>query len=165
MEMLSAVFTSLILLLCLLQIRRLKKTIAQEARRRLLPQLNLELILGTGQQDMGLYLKNENFFLAKDIKIEDVEMALEDSGFKVNVILKFEGIDYLKPQESVRLSLKVFNNKRDFLPEATEKIIPHLVSPSFKVKIYYSNIENLRFLALFLKKREKFSIEKVESLI
>jgi len=46
----------------------------------------------------GFHLKNESFFLARDIKVEDLELTLDDFGFKKNLTLKFEDIGFLKPR-------------------------------------------------------------------
>jgi len=153
---------SIILVFCILEIRKLKRSIAREIHRRLLPQLGLEFITDRDSPDAGLYLKNEGFFLAKDIRIEDVDPALEDFGLRMEYILKFGAVDFLKPRERVKLEFKVFDRNGEFLAEVTEKIIPHLIRASFRITIRYSNIENLKFRAVFLKKREKFYIERVE---
>ena len=157
------IVTSIILLFSLLETRKLKKIVTREVQARLLPQLVLELVLDTSlTQDMGLYLKNESLFLAKDIQIEDLALTLDDLGFKVNYILKFDTLDSLRPHEKTKLNLKVFDKNQEFMRDVTEKIIPHLISPSFRVKINCSNIENLRFSVALFKKREKFFIAKIE---
>ena len=150
------VVTTIILALCILEIRRLKKSIVQEVQKRLLPQLALEFNSDTNSDDAGFYLKNESFFIAREIQFEDVEFTLDDLGYKVSSILKFEGIDSLKPQEKIKLKFKVFDRDNSFLPEVTERIIPHLIDPSFKIGVNYSNIENLKSRVVFAKKKEKF---------
>jgi len=153
---------SIILVFCILEIRKLKRSITREIHRRLLPQLGLEFIADRDSLDAGLHLKNEGFFLAQDIRIEDVDPALEDFGLRMEYILRFEAVDFLRPQERVKLKFKVFDRNGEFLAEVSEKIIPHLIRPSFRITLRYSNIENLKFRAVFLKKREKFYIERVE---
>ena len=153
---------SIILVFCILEIRKLKRSITREIHRRLLPQLGLEFIADRDSPDAGLHLKNEGFFLAQDIRIEDVDPALEDFGLRMEYILRFEAVDFLRPQERVKLKFKVFDRNGEFLAEVSEKIIPHLIRPSFRITLRYSNIENLKFRAVFLKKREKFYIERVE---
>ncbi|MFA6216674.1 MAG: hypothetical protein WDL87_03365 [Candidatus Omnitrophota bacterium] len=151
-----------ILMFSLLEIRKLKKIISQEAQKRLIPQLALELILDANPKKSGFYLKNDGFFLAREIKIEDLDLILDDYGFKLNYILKFEMIDSLKPQERIKLDFKTFDKKLTPLPEVTEMLIPHLINPAFKVIIFYTNIENIKFRLAFSKKREKFSVESLE---
>jgi len=153
---------SIILVGCIRQIRKLKRSIAQEIHRRLLPQLSLEFISDKDNPQAGLHLKNESFFLAKEIRIEDVDLSLEDFGLKIEYILRFEPVDFLKPQERVKLKFGVFDRSGQPLAEITEKIIPHLVRASFRIVVRYSNIENLKFRVVFLKKRDKFFAERVE---
>ena len=150
------IVTTIILTLCILEIRRLKKSIVQEVQKRLLPQLVLEFNSDVNSDDAGFYLKNESFFIAREIQFEDVEFTLDDLGYKVSSILKFESIDSLKPQEKIKLKFKVFDRDGSFLPEVTERIIPHLIDPPFKIRVNYSNIENLKSGVVFAKKKEKF---------
>lgn len=156
--------TLCILFICLLKIRKLKNIIASEARRKLTPQLMLELILQSDTGKAGFLLKNESFFLARNIAIEDVALTLDDYGFKVNYTLRFEPVDFIKPREHISLELKVLDKNNEFLPDVTEGIIPHLVSPFFKVRIHYTNIENLKLCVTFSKKRERFLVEEVKTL-
>ncbi len=152
-----------ILFFCILEIRKLKKKVAQQVQNRLIPQLLLEFILDLDTQNSGFHLKNESFFLAQDIRIEDIPINLDDYGFRLGIILRFKNIDFLKAKESVKLDFKVLDKKQEPLAEVTERILPHLLSPSFKAKVYYSNIEGLKFCAIFNKKREKFYTDAIES--
>ena len=86
---------------------------------------------------MGIYLKNEGFFIAQDIRIAALQLAIDDFGFAAQFIIEFADIKVLRPQERKQLQVKVFDKYQQFLPEITEKIIPHLVGPSFKVKIFF----------------------------
>ena len=143
--------TSTILLLCLLEIRRLKKSITQEIERRLIPQLTLEL----DETQRCFYLTNQSFFLAQKVKVEDLEITLDDLGYRIKLTLKFEEVSFVKPKERVKLVFKVFD-KGFYSEELTEKIFPHLVNGSFKAKISYSNIENLQFRVIFAKEGNNF---------
>ena len=157
------VITSFILILCILEIRKLKKSIAQEIHKRILPQLTLEIVFDVNTADAGFYLKNDSFFIARGIQIEDVALTLDDFGYKSDLILKFEDIDSIKPQEKAKLKFKVFDKNQTFLPEITERIIPHLSEITFKVKVWYSNIENLKSYVVFFKKGKKICIESIKS--
>lgn len=150
--------TLTILVFCIIEIRKLKKTIACEAQKRLIPHLSLELNSDIQHKDSGLYLKNESLFLARDITIENTELTLNDFGFKKTVLLRFDNIDILKAEERIQLKLQVLDSNNELLPDVTEKIIPHLVSPSFKIRICYSNIENIKFSTIFLKTQGSFHI-------
>lgn len=155
--------TLVILLWCILEIRKLKKNVAREVQKRILPQLSLEFNSDVKTQSAGFYLKNESFFLAREIRFDDVEVTLDDLGYQVGLILKFDEVDAINPQEKVKLNFKVFDKTESFLPEVTERIIPHLIHSSFRVKVYYSNIENLKSRVVFLKKKGKFYTERIES--
>ncbi|MFH1355411.1 MAG: hypothetical protein ABIH19_04615 [Candidatus Omnitrophota bacterium] len=157
------VTTLVILFFSVLRIRKLKKTVSQEVKKRLFPQLTLELNLNPDIDKMGFFLCNQGFFLVREIYVEDIEVTLTDQGFLQGFILKFNKIDFLKPKESVKLEFKVYNKDQEFLPRVTETMTPHLVTPSFKVRIHYSNIENLKLYAVFYKKGDKFFSESVES--
>lgn len=156
--------TLFILVFCILEIRKLKKTIANEAQKRLVPQLSLEFNSEIQDKFAGFHLKNESLFLARDITIEDTELTLSDFGFKKTILLKFDNISLLRAEEKIQLKLQVLDLNRKPLPEVTEKIIPHLISPSFKIRLFYSNVENIKFSAVFLKTEDGFHIENFKIL-
>lgn len=151
--------TLLILVFCILEIRKLKKTIANEAQKRLVPQLSLEFNSDIDHKKSGFHLKNESFFLARDIIIEDTELTLNDFGFKKTILLRFDNVGFLQAEEKIQLKFQALDLNKQPLPEVTEKIIPHLISPSFRIRIYYSNVENIKFSAVFLKTKDAFHIE------
>ena len=151
---------SFILIICILQIRKLKKALILEIQKRLIPNLTLEI----DENELGIYIKNESFFLAQNIKIEDTELILDDYGFKFGVILKFEDVGALRSQERLKLKFKAFDKQQNFLADLTERIIPHLISTSFKVKIYLSNIENMKFCIALNRRQKKFNVETINFL-
>jgi len=154
------IVTLLILSVCIHQIRKLKKTVTREVRSRLIPQLILEI----DASQKTLILKNESYFLAKDINIEDLLIPLEDFGFKKNITLKFNQVFYLRPKESIKLQFKAFDKNQELPPDLVEKIIFHLVYANFKAKLLYSNIENIQFSCVLTKRKDKTYIEKIEPL-
>lgn len=149
-----------ILSVCIHQIRRLKKTITKEVRSHLTPQLILEI----DANQKSLILKNESFLLAKDIRIEDLVIDLDDFGFKKSITLRFNQVYYLRAKESIKLQFKAFDKNQELPPEVVEKIIFHLINAYFKAKIIYSNIENIQFASILVKKKDKTYIEKIEPL-
>jgi hypothetical protein len=152
------------LLVCLLEIQRLKKQIAYNSRKSLAPQLMLELSVKEAAEEMGIYLKNEGFFIAQQIKIDALKIGIDDYGFRNEFILEFEGIEVLRPKERKRLVFKVFDRNHAYLQDATERLLPHLVSPAFKIVVFYSNIEGVRFRAEFSKTQTIFSCDSVRLL-
>ncbi len=151
------IFTTIILLICIIKIRKLKKLLIREIQKRLIPQLTLEI----DKDATGVYIKNEGLFLARNIKIEDTEFEMDDAGYRLNRIMKFNNIDSLKPNERLRLDIKVFDKEGNFKPNVTDALTPHLLGISFKLRIFYANIENVKFCASFNKRREKFNIEEI----
>ena len=147
--------TLIILLLCIREIRRLKVSVAREVQKRLTPQLILELVPGLDKQ-AGFYLHNISPFLIRDIAIDDVVFILEDFGFNLECILRFNHVEFLKPRERTLLAFSLLNEKGAPREKLTDAAIAHLRSPDFKVTIHYANIENLRFSVVFGKKGEKF---------
>ena len=141
-----------ILILCVWEIRKLKRNIIQEVQKKLFPQLMMYM----DSKEMFFTLKNEGFSFARSIEIEDLTLYLEDTGVKVCYILKFENIDCLKPQEKIKLKFKVCDENQHFRPEATERIFPHLIRPPFNIKMSCRDIEDRNFRFLFAKKGEKF---------
>ena len=154
----------IIIIACMLIIRRLKKQLAYEVYQRLHPQLSMELIDYTENEDHGIYIKNESFFLLKDIEVQDINPTLTDSGFTQKLVVKFDQIDFLKPKERIKLICKAFDKQNTFLPNITESIIPHLLNISFPVQIRCSTADGRSFLASFIKKRDKFYEERIEIL-
>ena len=153
------IVTVSILVSSIIQIRKLKKTLVQEVHRRLVPELAFDLDL----EEVGLFIKNESCLIAKDVQVEDLKIDLEDYGFVMHFILKFEQIETLRPKERVKLKFKIFREDGDVPSGDTEGIIPHLVNASFRIKVHYANIENLNFGAEYLRKANSFSLEKLES--
>jgi hypothetical protein len=141
-----------IIILCVLRIRNLKKTITQEIQRQVLPQLILEM----NKKEMCFYLKNEGFSIIQDIQIADLGLTLDDSGFNVDFILRFESKGYLRPKEDEKLKLKVFDKNQTFLPEVTERMFNHLIGISFNIEISCSDIEGRHIQFLLSKKGDKF---------
>lgn len=151
----------LIIVFCILEILKLKKIIAKDIKRRLIPQLEMEFDSNVQSKDAGFSIRNESLFLAKDLQIKDIPITLNDFGFKKSIILKFEKIPFLKPRETLRLRFKVFDTNDELMPDVTERIIPHLVSPSFKIRIFFFNIENVKLCAEFSKIKNKIQTERI----
>lgn len=147
-----AIFT---LIVCALDMRRFKKAIIQEIQRKILPQLTLEL----DRKAMCLYLKNDGFSVVQDIQIEDSAITLDDSGFRVDCILQFENIGFLRPKEGTKLKLKVLGKDKSLLPEVTEKIFPHLFSISFVLAMTCKDTEGHQLKFIFSKKGDNFYSE------
>ncbi|RJP27191.1 MAG: hypothetical protein C4533_08265 [Candidatus Omnitrophota bacterium] len=160
----SLVLAALIIILCLLEIERLRALFEIELKKRLVPQLGMELITDSKVGDNGFFLKNESFLIARNIRFDPVFWEMSDLGFPVKLILKFAGIDFIRSNEKVKIDFEILDEDKKPRPEITDKVLPHLIRPSFKVRVHYSNIEDIAFNAVFDKKRNKFLLEKIETL-
>lgn len=151
------IITLVILVFCILEIYRLRKSIAQEIHRRLTPQL----VFYIDTEAMAIFIKNESYFLARDIKIEETNVIIEDYGFKKRITLRFQPVDSLKPQEEAHLKFKVFDKQQELPENVVTTMVAHLASISFRLKVNYSNIENFMFTAVIVKKGKKFYTKEI----
>lgn len=151
--------TLAILLIALLQIRKLKKALIQEIHRRLVPELMFELDL----KDLGLFIKNESALIAKEIAIQDANIIIEDFGFMMHFTLKFDPVEILRPNERIKLNFTAIHQGQDDAIRTPEGILPHLSSASFRLIIDFYNIENLKFRAEFIRKPNRFVLDKLDS--
>ena len=149
---------ALILLVCMVEIRKLKKIITEEIQRHLMPQLMLSM----DKEEMCFYLSNEGYSIVQDIKIEDSKITLNDSGFDVTQLLQFESIAFLKPKEKIKLNFKVFDKDKRFLPEITQRIFAHLIQPAFSLELSYADTEGTRYRFIYSKKEESFFSERIK---
>lgn len=147
-----------ILIICILDIRKLKKTIAREIQQQILPQLILEM----DTKFMCFFLKNEGFSIVQNIQLEDSEVTLDDSGYKVSYILQFENVGFLRSKEGTKLRFKVFDKDKNFLSEVTERIFGHLINLSLNIGMTCYDIEGHQIRFIFSKKGEKFYSERVQ---
>ncbi len=154
------IFTTLVILVvALLQIRKLKKSLIREIQKRLVPELMLELDL----KAIGLFIKNESAMIAKEISIQDVDVDIEDFGFMMSFTLKFDPVDILRPNERIKLNFSAIHRGQEGSVRTPEGILPHLSSASFRIIIDFYNIENLKFHAEFIRKPNKFVLDKLDS--
>ena len=159
------IIISLILsvLLCLVKIRRLKKSIIQlkktlleENRKRIVP----VLILESRAKHPGLYLKNDSDCMAKDIKIRDVLLTLEYD-FKKTIILKFDPIEVLGPSKAVKLHYSAFDGGHKVSYTDARNLLLHINRASFEVQIKYKNVEDIAFLTVIIKEKDAFHLKAV----
>lgn len=152
------VIAALILVVSMIEMRKLKKIIAEEIQRQIMPQLMIVM----DKKEMCFYLSNEGYSIVQDIKIADSELVLDDSGFKVTHFLRFEPISFLRPKEKAKLQFGVYDKSLRFLPDLTEKIFAHLIQPSFKLELTYADTEGTRYRFVYTKKEDKFFSERIK---
>ena len=89
------------------RIRNLKRTLAEEIRKRSMPLLGLEV---NTEANKGVFLVNDSYCYARNIRLNDLDVTV-DYGFKKHITLKFPPIDVLKPSAKV---LKRFEHLQAF---------------------------------------------------
>lgn len=151
--------TLAILLVALLQIRRLKKSLIHEVHKRLVPELMFELDL----KDLGLFIKNESAMMAKEISIQDTDVDILDFGFMMRFTLKFEPVEILRPNERIKLNFSAIHQGQEGTVRTPEGILPHLSSANFRLIVNFYNIENLKFRAEFIRRPTRFVLDKLDS--
>jgi hypothetical protein len=142
----------LLIAILILKIKRLKNLLAEETHKLVFPQLNIEI----DEKELKMYLKNTGVFAALDIQIEDAEVLIDDYGFKLSALLKFEAINILKPGERTVLIVKAFDAEKKFLADFSERIMPHLINARFKIQLFCANIEGRKICVVFNKIKEAF---------
>ena len=153
------IISTAILVFCVIKIRKLKKELIKEIHKRLIPELSLDIDLDR----VGIFIKNNGCLMAKDIIIEDLEIDLADYGFRAHFTLLFEPIETLRPEQRTKVNFSALHKGEEKPAKSSDIIVPHLVSANFKLKVNYSNIENLKFCAEFIKKDKSFSLEAITS--
>ncbi|MDP1853955.1 MAG: hypothetical protein Q8L26_07150 [Candidatus Omnitrophota bacterium] len=152
---------SFCLVISLLRAAQLKRSLLKEIRKRLYPLLSLELVKDVTNNNYGLDIKNEGYFPVKNIKVNDLKIAINDCGFRQNVVLRFDEIDELREKQKIRLTIRTFDAENNAIANVETNLIPHIVNINFEVSISYRTIWNTKLLAKFIKKQDKFYLEKI----
>ena len=145
-----------VLLICLVTIVRLRKALAQERRRQLVPVLAIEI----SPQKPGIFLKNEGACYAKDIRVGDITCVL-DYDFKKSVTLKFDRVGFLKPAEVVRLEPRIFDGKYAIPPSEARHLHVRLCQSAFEASITCANIQNSPYTITLIKDTDGFYIKQI----
>jgi len=147
---------TLVLVLCLLKIQQLRRQIARESRKKLIPVVSMEIL----PHKPGMFLKNQGHCYVKDLKVEDFRCEL-DYDFKKTVMLKFDRVGFLKPQEAVRLDVRIFDGKHQIPTREAEGLYAHLARARFEATINCANIENSKYTITLSKDQEDFHIKQI----
>ena len=140
---------------CIIHIRRLNHALIEEKKKRLLPLLILEL----DESSPGVYLKNNSSCYAQKIIFEDFPLTLE-LGYKKMVVLKFETIDTLYPNEKKKLQFRIFDGEYEDYQSEKDNITNYFFISDFQLRLYYYNIENTKFTALITAENNTFHIKE-----
>jgi len=148
----------IVLLFSILKIRRLKKTITEDVLTRLMPEVSL---LIEGGMDKEFYLKNHSMTIAKNIRIEEANIDIDDFGFKIPLKVIFSRVDSLNPLDQVKLDYQIFCRGNEIMPEEKSKFLMHILFTDFDCRVNYENIENKTFCSYIVNRKGKFSIREI----
>lgn len=148
----------IILLFLISRIKRLKRLLTEETLSRLMPEVGLII---DEEITKGFYLKNYSTSIARNIKIDNIELQIDDFGFKVPVKVVFEGVESLNPADKVRLNYTIFCRGDAAAEEAKDIYISHILFIDFDCQIHYENIQNIPFCSYVINRNGKFSIREV----
>jgi len=153
------ILLAIAILLCLRKIKDLKSSLDAEHKSRSVPLI----ILDVDPQDKILYLKNDSECFAKDIQISDLDVELSYD-FKKVLTIKFDKVDFLKPQQKTRLNYELYEKGHLIKIEVTDTLFAHLDRASFEINVRFSNLENTPFLMTVEKSKERFSLKEIRPL-
>jgi hypothetical protein len=149
----------IILLILILRIRHLKKIITDDVLARLMPQLGL-LIEGSIIKEF--YLKNFSTSIARNIRIEDINLDVYDFGYKISLRIAFDNIDSLNPIDKVRLNYRIFSGGSEITDQdKKDAYMNHIVINDFDCRIHYKNIQDNPFSSHVVNRNGKLSIREI----
>ncbi len=119
---------------------RLRDRLHEEIRKSHFPLL----IALRDASDRRVYLQNDSYCYAKNIRIADVQLKV-DYGFKKNVTLKFYPIEMLRPGEKVLMHYRVFDGEDEVHVDQVVYLLSNNADPSVEVFVEYENLENITF--------------------
>jgi len=147
---------ALALLICLLKIRRLRRNLASESRQKLIPVITMEV----NPRKSGIFLKNEGNCYAKDVCLNDIECRL-DYDFKKMVTLRFDRVGFIKPDEKVKLGLRIFDGQYEVPAREAESLFAVLSKSAFEARLTCANIENSRYTIVLIRDKERSRIKQI----
>ncbi len=145
----------LALIFCIFKIFWLRRCMRKEMHKRLIPLLNLEI----NREELALYLKNESFCMAKNIRIDNVKVSLKYDYAKT-LLVQFQDIDSLNPAQKEKLKYRVFDGPRELHGVIADNLVAHLLNASFQTRITCYNIENMRFQIIIEKENGHFNVKQ-----
>lgn len=146
------------LLFLMVRIRRIKKIIAEELLTRLMPEVSLVI---EGDIIKDFYLKNYSTSLARNIRIEDINISIDDFGFEIPLKVVFDSVDSLGAADKVRLNYEIFYHGNEADQDAKERYINHILFTDFDCRIHYENIQRKPLCAHIANRKGKFSILEI----
>lgn len=137
-------------------IAKLKEHLREEKYKRKTPFLNMAI----DRNQLALRLINEGDIMAKNIIIEDISTVL-DVGFQKKLVLKFKSIDQLKPGESLRLEVKIFEKDEPLPSGMIQRIGGVFITASFIAYVHCENMEGVPFCIEIIKEGQHCKIARI----
>lgn len=139
------------------EIKELKRTLADERRKRSMPILTLDV---DTEIEFGIFLINDSYCYAKNITVKDLDVIV-DYGFKKHITLKFDPLDMLKPNGRSRLNYRVFDGDYDTTSTDAKNILNHFSDAPIEIHLNYENIEGGSFAATIVPEENKYIVKEV----
>jgi len=141
------------------KIKVLRALIDKERKKRTFPLL----IFRVDQENLKSYLKNESYCYAKHVIIDDLNLTVE-YGFKKNLLLRFDPINLLKPNQELELSYRVFDNDFDVTPGSPDSLVLQFHDNPFTMNLRYENLEAEKFASTIVWDTDEYVVKEVHSL-
>ena len=149
---------SLLWLISLVRIYRLRRILRFERQRAKVPLLNLLL----DDDSMLFALSNEGSCTAKDVRVQDILLEL-DYDFKKTLRLVFDPLSEIHPSQQKPLSFRIFEGEYELTKEIGDSFFAHLKSAVFSAQLQYKNYAGIPFVADIRKDKDHLGLDKVVS--
>jgi len=140
------------------RVRFLRRNLSEESRKRLIPVLVIEKV----DNEYGFCIKNEGICSAKNICIDAFQLPLEYD-FKRTVTIRFETIDILNPGQKEKLYFGAYDGGRHVGEQEMSYLLPKIDTANFEVRISYTNLEDVPFITIVGKEKNRFFVKYVGS--
>lgn len=137
--------------------KKLQKKLKDEQIKRTYPILSVSI----NTNEPAIYLENNSYCYAKEIKIEDTELVV-DMGFKKHLLLKFKEIDLIKPHEKEKLTFSVYDGEYNITSAESNNLIHNFSTCLLALKISFNNIENVEFTETIENIKKEFVVKEIK---
>lgn len=150
---------AVILLNAIGKIKKLRALLEEEHKKRTFPLL----VFRVDREAIKAYLKNESYCYAKEITIDDLELTVE-YGFKKKLLLRFDRINMLKPNQEIKLSFRVFDNEFDVTSQSPDSLVLQFHDNPFTMHLTYANLEDEKFRSTIVWDSGEYAVKEVRPL-
>lgn len=143
------------------KVKELEKTLKLEKHKRSMPLITMDV---NTDDDLGVFLINDSYCYAKNIRAEDLDVVV-DYGFKKHITLKFTPVDILKPSGRTRLDYRVFDGEYDITQTDSKNILNHFQDAPIEMHLRYQNIEGNPFKATIASENNQYLIKDASPVV